>query len=259
VAGIRDPAMRPGYSRRLAKMLGIDLVQVEQAVRAARGTSKNAPRRLAETRAPVRAADQRSRVPAQRGPAPGQFEEEPPFPDGEGYDFPPDASDFGGGAVRAVRMSDLPNDPVTRLERDTLMAVLQHPRRLSDERFQQVMAAGFTNASLSTVRDGIVATRDSLGSMEWITRIGEEVPQAFTTLVTELAMASIPAGNKDEQIDLYVRSLSASLVERDLLRRKAELLGALQRTDGRTEPDRFRSLNEQLVSIENQKRELREG
>lgn len=259
VAGIRDPAMRPGYSRRLAGMLGIDLVQVEQAVRAARGTSKNAPRRQSETRSQARVPDQRSRVPAGQAPARGHFEEEPPFPDGEGYDFPPDTSDFGGGAVRAVRMSDLPNDPVTRLERDTLMAVLQHPRRLSDERFQQVMAAGFTNASLSTVRDGIVATRDSLGSMEWLTRIGEEVPQAFTTLVTELAMASIPAGNKDEQIDLYVRSLSASLVERDLLRRKAELLGALQRTDGRTEPDRFRSLNEELMSIENQKRELREG
>ncbi len=40
VAGIKDPALRPGYTRELARMLGMELGEVQQAVRVA---SKQAP------------------------------------------------------------------------------------------------------------------------------------------------------------------------------------------------------------------------
>ncbi|MFC5338252.1 DNA primase [Leucobacter denitrificans] len=40
VAGIKDPSLRPGYARELARMLGMELGEVQQAVR---GASKQAP------------------------------------------------------------------------------------------------------------------------------------------------------------------------------------------------------------------------
>jgi DNA primase len=48
-----------------------------------------------------------------------------------------------------------------------------------------------------------------------------------------------------------------SLIERDLLRRKTELLGALQRTDGAAEPERYRALQRELVELEAERRRVR--
>ena len=47
------------------------------------------------------------------------------------------------------------------------------------------------------------------------------------------------------------------LIDRDMLRRKADLLGALQRTDARAEPDRYRALQLDLVTLEADRRALR--
>ena len=43
VAEIRDPALRPGYSRELARMLGLDMSEVNSAVRSAGSRARNAP------------------------------------------------------------------------------------------------------------------------------------------------------------------------------------------------------------------------
>jgi DNA primase len=72
-------------------------------------------------------------------------------------------------------------------------------------------------------------------------------------------MAPLPAGPGPEQVAAYVRSVAAALVERDLLRRKAELLGELKRTDIETDPLQHRELSQQLVDVERRKRELRES
>jgi DNA primase len=51
--------------------------------------------------------------------------------------------------------------------------------------------------------------------------------------------------------------VTVSLIERDLLRRKAELLGALQRSDATADPERYRALQRQLVDIEAERRRVR--
>ena len=221
VAGIRDRALRPEYARQLSGWLGMDMAVVGQAVEQA----------------------------ARYAAAP------PPDPFDEGG---PGVGPSGEYAIPQVRLRDLPNDPVTRLERDALAALLQYPRMLPDAQLDAVLTANFTDASLMTVRDAIIATRPQLGTANWLPAVQEEVPGSFLPLVTELSMAPIPAGGEQEQISAYVRSVAAALVERDLLRRKAELLGELQRTDIDAEPMRHRELAEQLVTLERRKRELRE-
>ncbi|SJM48853.1 DNA primase [Gulosibacter sp. 10] len=174
--------------------------------------------------------------------------------------YPPeDTSGTGDYAIPAVRMGDLPNDPITRLERDTLSAVLQYPRMLSDAQLNNVLDAEYSEASLAIVRDAIVATQGDLGTAQWLPRVHEEVPSSFLPLVTDLSMTPLPAGPGPEQVAAYVRSVATALVERDLLRRKAELLGELRRTDIDTDPMRHRELSEQLVDVERRKRDVRES
>jgi DNA primase len=84
----------------------------------------------------------------------------------------------------------------------------------------------------------------------------EQTPAPFAQLVKELAVGPLPE-REDSDMALYCTGVLSSLVERDLLRQKAELLGRLHRTDARTDPEGRRGLAEQLVEVEGKRRGLR--
>lgn len=235
VAGIRDEALAIGYTRTLAGWIGIDPAEVTAAVRAAR----------------------RAAPPSRRGAAsaPGAG---PAAPGGGGAaSIPPgDAAAAQVDApVPTIGIAQLPNDPVTRLERELLMALLQHPDLIERSVAERSLHTAFGQAALATVRDAMLAAIDSFGSADWARRVTAEAPGAFEPLVTQLAIAPLPmrAGFEAE----YCRGVTTSLIERDLLRRKTELLGALQRTDAEAEPDRHRALQRELVELEAERRRVR--
>ncbi len=232
VAGIRDRALALGYVRTLAGWLGMDPDEVARAVSSARRRTEGAGGRAA-----------------------GAVEGRPPERRGRGGD--PGAA---GGAPEAdgprpVSVTHLPADPNTRMERDALMAMLQHPEHVGPELLRLALGTSFANASLAVVRDAIAATLDAAGRPDWVLRVSEEVPPPFAPLVHELAVAPIP--QRAEQLAWYCRDIVASLVDRDLLRKKASLLGALQRTDASAEAERFRELQRSLVELESERRSLR--
>lgn len=221
VAGIRDPALRGGYVRNLAGWLGMDPREVGRAVTSA-GNSARRPEPRVEN-------DPR-RDPARGDASP---EERP----------------------QQISLTELPTDPVTRMERDALMAILQFPQAVGPALVAKAVESRFTNQTLAVVRDGIRAQLDALDSPEWLQRVGEEVPLAFASLVTQLGVAPIP--ERAEQIATYCRGVVTSLVDRDLLRRKGELLGAMQRARAEGDSEREAALGRAAVELESERRELR--
>ena len=216
VSGIRDQALAVGYSRNLAGWLGMDPAEVSRAVASARG----------RTPQPSRERGQAAAEPAER---------------------PAEA----GGPT----MMRLPTDPATRLERDSLMAILQHPEAVGAELVVRATSAVYANPSLAVVRDGIAASMDALSSPQWLERVIGEVPAPFATLVKELGVAPLPE-KPDRELTNYCRGVVATLIDRDLLRLKAEALGRLQRTDAAAEPERYREIQVELVRIESERRAL---
>ncbi len=217
VAGIRDQALNIGYVRNLAGWLGMDPGEVGRAVAAARGQAPAAQR-------------------------PQQAQQQP------SADAAPPAS--------GPSMMQLPTDPVTRLERDAVMAMLQEPEAIGEERLRRASQAAFANPSLAVVRDGIASTlADGIGA-GWLDRVIAEVPAPFAMLVKELGVAPLPE-KEGRELTLYCQGVTATLIDRDLLRRKAELLGSLQRTDAAAEPARYRELQVALMQTEADRRELR--
>ena len=179
-------------------------------------------------------------------------------PAGSSVAHPGEAPGHGaGGGLPRVRLRDLPATPVVRLEIETLQAVLQHPGELSPELMDAVLNAEFSDATLATVRDAIVSARDVQGTASWIARISEEMPEMFAGVVPELAVASIPAGPTPQQVGEYVRSVAKSLVERDLLRRRAQAFSALQRAEAERDDERMRELQREIADLEAQKRAIR--
>jgi DNA primase len=254
VADIRDPALRPGYTRELARMLGMELGEVTRAVRGAEGRDRNAAGRgdAGERGGRDRAADRREPAPrparpgeAARG-APGEHRSGTPATDGE--------------PARSYSVRDLPNDPATRLERDALQAMLQYPEAVGVD-------CRFGNATLAVVRDGIASALAAASAGEparstatatatvTVDRVVAEVPPPFASIVQQLAVLPVPQRDAVE-LTAYVRGVVGALVDRELLRQKQELLGRLQRTD-RADTATYAAIQRGLVDLERERRALR--
>ena len=153
-------------------------------------------------------------------------------------------------------LTDLPVDPPTRQERDALMAILQYPGDVGRSLVERVSRVRFVNETLTVVRDAVAASIGSLETPAWVSAVTAEVPASYASLVQQLAVGPIP--ERKERMAAYCARVASDLVDRDLLRTKAELLGALQRTDSVAEPAKYRELQQQLVSVEADRRRLRD-
>ncbi|MEO6826402.1 MAG: DNA primase [Microbacteriaceae bacterium] len=217
VAAIRDRALRPGYTHELARMLGMELAEVAAAVTTAQSRGS--------ATVPVPARGSEAQKDAHTGQSPST-------------------------------LMRLPSDPATRLERDAVMAMLQHPELVGHDLIQRATQAGFSNPSLAVVRDGMASSLDALDGGNWLARVIQEVGEQFATLVRELVIAPLPE-RSERELTAYVRGVTGGLIDRDLLRQKKELLGRLQRTD----PDdhaAYTSVQRELVRVEADRRKLRE-
>ncbi|SIN77557.1 DNA primase [Agromyces cerinus] len=221
VADIRDPALRPGYTRELARMLGVELGEVTRAVRSAASRPKSG-----ESGGGQSAASGAS-----------------------------GASEAADAPERPFSITQLPNDPATRLERDALQAMVQHPDTVGADLLRHAVDCRFGNPSLTVIRDGIASVLASADPQVRVDRVIAEVPAPFASLVQQLAVAPMPHRNETE-LTVYVQGVVGALVDRELLRQKSELLGRLQRTD-RSDVAAFAALQRALVEIETERRALR--
>ena len=157
--------------------------------------------------------------------------------------------------VAEFSLTDLPVDPPTRQERDALMAILQHPSDVGQALVQRVTSVRFVNATLTVVRDAVAASLEHLESPEWLASVTAEVPGSYASLVQQLAVGPIP--ERADRMAAYCAKVVSDLIDRDLLQRKVEVLGALQRTDSVADPEKYRDLQKQSLSIETERRRLR--
>jgi DNA primase len=80
------------------------------------------------------------------------------------------------------------------------------------------------------------------------------VPPHYAGLVRELGVLTAPV--RDEgNLERWATDIVVSLVDRDLLRQKVELLGRLRRSEGDAEG--HRAIQHELVALEEQRRTLR--
>ncbi|HEX5729059.1 DNA primase [Microbacterium sp.] len=208
VAEIRDPSLRPGYVRVLARRLGLDLGEVRGAVeRAARSGGSH---------------------PAGERQAPS----EPQTGDGE-------------SAVR-LTISSLPRTAEVALERDALMGILQFGHRLEPTLLARSVSVPFRHPALEAVRQCVAAAPD-VSRPGWAADAVSAVREPYRSLAAELLTADFPALT-DEAAAVSAASLARRLVARTIDREKTELLGAIQRVppdsqEGRTIRVRLREVD----------------
>jgi DNA primase len=162
-----------------------------------------------------------------------------------------------GSLESTLSLMQLPTDPTTRLERDALMAMLQYPVDVGLDFIRRGANVTFTDNTLAVVGDAIATSAEHWEAPDWLARVSDEVPLPFASLVKQLGVAPIP--ERPELIGAYCKDVVAGLIDRDLLREKKDLLGALQRTDAAAEADKYGQIQRDLVRVEGERRALREG
>ena len=213
VAEIRDPSLRPGYTRVLARRLGLDLSEVGQAVeRAARAA------RSGDSRSPQRAAS----APTSGGVAAPSTE------------------------VPRVTIANLPRDADVALERDALMGFLQYGHRIDPESLRAALDETFGHPALEAVRSSIAAVPDHTRA-GWAAAAVDAVREPYRSLAAELLTGDFPARD-DRHAITSAKDLTRRIRMRAIEREKRDLVAAIQRLaadseEGRTVRLRLRELD----------------
>ena len=217
VARIRDPALRPEYARQLAKWLGMEIEPVMRAVAAAAAHP---------AREQPRSADQ---------------------------------AISGDQANRAPSIRIDPRDPVARVEREALECLLQVPRLVPGLDADALDGQAFTVPAFRAVHDAVRAAGGMAAAVElsgpaWVEAVRENAPEPVNPLVTQLAVAPLPA-DSDEALERYACSVVLRVCELDVTRRIADLRSRVQRLgSGEESAAAFAD----LLAAESQRRSLRE-
>jgi DNA primase len=246
VARIRDAALRPEYARMLAGWLGMELDGVLRAVAAAgRTLGPGAGSGGSGADEGVRRAGGRGAEPMVPGPQ---------------------RDERGSGARERSRgRPEAPDraDPVARLQRNVLEAVLQHPGMVDAAVFDALAPEAFSVPALGAVHEairaagGVGAVTELGGDLPWLERVREEAAGPVEGLVTELAVTPLPADRPDA-IEDYVRGVVRGLVDLGLTRQIADARGRLQRMDPQKDAEAYQAAFAELVAIEGRRRALRE-
>ncbi|HEY5248847.1 MAG TPA: DNA primase, partial [Dermatophilaceae bacterium] len=181
VAGIRDRSLRPEYTRTVAGWLGVEVEQVADEVSRA-------------TRMHARAAGPAHHPGSATGAA---HEAESGTDRDQGREQGHDQGD-GPGDEHAFELArpDL-RDPVVAAERQLLQAALQFPGLIDSVGFEAITGASFSAPAHRGVHDAIQAAGGirsaGEGGSRWADRVSEAASLTVRPLVSELAVAAVPA------------------------------------------------------------------
>ncbi|WP_299035328.1 DNA primase [uncultured Pseudokineococcus sp.] len=229
VAGIKDPALRPEYARQLSGWLGMDVEDVRRAVAGAgRGSASGAGGRGGDRGGRSSpAGDERGRGRDERGR------------DERGRDERGDGGREAAPSEVRVPTPD-PRDPVVRLERELLQAVLQAPAEVDGARFDALAEEAFAVPAHRAVHEvlralgGVAAAGDGTG---WTGRVRETAGESLRPYVEELAVAPMMI-RPGEGVGRLATAALRELEHRVLLREAGEVTGRAQRAEAAGDVER---------------------
>lgn len=170
-------------------------------------------------------------------------------------------------------------NPVSKAERDVLVALLQHPEVIGMGLGADVLACSFSHPALAAMRDAMVTAFAHYGEPSWLSSVEAAASEQLRPLISEFAMVDIPVYRVQRQkpfnesaaaaaarvakeeadtrknLETYVVNVAKSHIESDLARQREELHGMLSRL-GDAAPER-EGIQRRISDLELRRRQLR--
>ena len=221
VAQIRDPSLRPEYARQLAGWLGMEIEPVNRAVNEALRHPPGGSGGPGGSAGPAAGGAPGSRGPRAPGPRDDQRR-------GSGSMAP-----SGPAANRPNQLRPDDRDPVVAIERQALECLLQVPRLVPAVDADALESDAFRVPAYRAVHDAVraaggMSVAAGLGGPAWVKSVQENAPDAVESLITELAVAPLPA-DREEALARYAASVVLRVAEMDVIRRIGDLRSRVQR------------------------------
>lgn len=226
VAGIKDRALQPEYTRRLAGWLGMDIHTVTRAVKEGARSRTAPPNEPSATTGAV--------------PLPGEVQDDPM-----------------GASARPN-----PRDPVVRAEALSLGVLLQAPREaaadpLGASVLQNLHASAFTVPQYRAVFEAILATgAPGNAGPDWANDVAEQAGDTLAGIVSQLAVTPLPH-DRPEELGHWAGTVLARLLDLSITRQIGEVRGRMQRAGEGSEGHRKGFA--ELIALEQRRRALRDG
>ncbi|MFI5627102.1 DNA primase [Nocardioides sp. NPDC051685] len=218
VASVRDESKKMGFTRDLARFLGVDPDEAAREVRRAAG--RPAP----------------SAAPSRREPT---------------------ASPEAPAAPRRPPMPH-PREPRFTVERETLKLFVQHPvalGRTTGEITPEAFTHPLYRALWETIA-GLGGPGAGTGDAAWAQKLGAAASDPLVNrILAELAVEPIPSAKEPDAA--YVLQYVVRLLEFLDQRRIADVKSRLQRSDAAADPEGYNRLFAQLAALEQHRRGLR--
>lgn len=244
IAGIRDTALRPEYTRLLAGWLGIDHDSVSKAVAFAVRDAKNRPS----------GSDQGTG---------GNGQRQGVAPTNTGQNFGEPRQAFGQEGAEHHNLRPNMHDPVARLEKQTLEVLLQCPDAIIADVIDALPSQAFVVPAWRAVFDAIRASgglhqAHQLDVAAWVAVVSENASEPVSALVNELAVAPLPEDRPDA-IEAYAQGIIRAFMDMGITRQIGDVKSRLRRSDPATDPVGYEGIYRALLELEAQRRILRQA
>ena len=234
VAGITDLATRSSYVRELAGWTNLDANQVASFVQTA------------------------GQAAAREGVAKLRIDDAPPPANLSGAVAPPPEHDANLPQFATVNL----NDPINRIERTTLVVLVQLPNVMPIEVFERIAKSGFSAPAHAELGRAIVASLTAnpqllqQGQNAYLRALHALLPDELHALLSEIAVTPLPVSD-EAGIAAYAEGVMLRALDLVLNRDKNNLLAALRRLDPVNDSAAYREISSQLMALEAQRRSLR--
>ena len=261
IAGIRDAALRPEYTRTVAGWLGVEVEQVSDAVkRVSHGGG---------SRSQGHGHGAHPGAPSSSGPyavGPGHPAYEGSVGGQERYAEPSEAALEPSSSELAASLP-APNlrDPVVQAERQLLQCILQFPSAIDPLELALIQPLDFTAPVHQEVFAAVAAVGETTGRTmsAWQAAVAAAGPAALHPHLVDLAVAPLPTRldpSTGAPPSRYVSALVSRVQEVSLRRQIADAMGTLRRLDTAAEPDHatVRALSQSVQELQRQLAALRD-
>ncbi|CAB4626190.1 unannotated protein [freshwater metagenome] len=148
-------------------------------------------------------------------------------------------------------------DPVIRFERQLLEVIIQHPSLITLRDITELVEGDFLAGVHAAVAVGIRKNLELKDDPNWLAGIAQTLDAGLHSSLRSLAATELPAGN-DQELARYVAGVVNSGFINLLTRQKLSMQAVLRQLDP-SETEKISTIQKELVSIEERRRNLQGG